>query len=157
MYVQISVTVWTILCFLVLMLVLDRLLFRPLLALMDKRREKIESAKTARETALQERAEELRKREEEHQTAKKQAMLDASAALEVTEQENARRIAEKKAENEQRLAQQRDELAKESQAILAEAESHAEELVAVIAGRIQVWPDAVTAAAQTKDAAPYSE
>ena len=63
MSIQISVTVWTILCFLALMLILDRLLFRPLLSFMDKRREKIDGAKRARETALRQQEEELLRRE----------------------------------------------------------------------------------------------
>lgn len=45
MTIQISVTIWTIICFLILMLVLSKLLFKPVLTLMDKRKERIDSAK----------------------------------------------------------------------------------------------------------------
>ena len=49
--IQVSILLWTILCFTALMVILDRLLFRPLLGFMDKRREKIDGAKQARQTA----------------------------------------------------------------------------------------------------------
>lgn len=139
MTIQISVTVWTILCFIALMLILDRLLFRPLLGFMDKRREKIEGAKQVRETALRQRQEEILRREEEAAAAKKQAMLDGAAALEETKEEYARRTAGKKAENERRIAALREELDRESGAILAAEEPRADELVAAIAERVQAW------------------
>ncbi len=44
MTIQLSVLIWTVICFCVFMLVLDRLLFRPLLRFMDRRREKMECA-----------------------------------------------------------------------------------------------------------------
>ncbi len=120
------------------MLVLDRLLFRPLLGFMDKRREKIDGAKSARQTALREREEELQRREEEHMAAKKQAMQDASAALEDTREEFAGKTAEKKADNERRLAELRGELEKESEAILAAAEPRMDELVQAVAECIRI-------------------
>ncbi len=138
MTIQISVTVWTVLCFLALMLILDRLLFRPLLSFMDKRREKIENAKLARKTALQEREEELSRREEALSAAKVRAMQDASAALEDVRRENAERIAGKKAENARRLETLREELGTESREILAAVEPRTDELVSAIADRIRI-------------------
>ncbi len=44
MTVQISVTLWTIICFVLLMLILHNLLFKPVLRVLDARREKIENA-----------------------------------------------------------------------------------------------------------------
>ncbi len=44
MTVQISVTVWTVICFILLMLILHNLLFKPILLVMDRRRERIENA-----------------------------------------------------------------------------------------------------------------
>lgn len=45
MTIQPSILIWTLICFAVLMLVLDRLLFRPMLSFMDKRNEKIAAAR----------------------------------------------------------------------------------------------------------------
>lgn len=139
MTIQISVTIWTILCFLALMLILDRLLFRPLLTFMDQRREKIDGARSARETALREREDELRLREEERIGAERKAMQDASAALEAVRGENARRLAEKKAENEAALAREREALEAESRDILAAAEPRTEELITAFSGRLMSW------------------
>ena len=44
MTVQISITLWTIICFVLLMIILHNLLFKPVLRVMDARREKIENA-----------------------------------------------------------------------------------------------------------------
>lgn len=44
MTIQVSVTVWTIICFVLLMVILHNLLFKPVLKVMDKRRERIDNA-----------------------------------------------------------------------------------------------------------------
>lgn len=139
MTIQVSVTVWTILCFLALMLVLDRLLFRPLMSFMDKRKEKIDGARRSKENALREREEEIVRREEDRVAAEQRSMREASAALEELRRENARRIAEKKAENEQKLAALSQTLAEESRSILAALEPRTEALAEAFAGRLDSW------------------
>ncbi len=42
--IQISVILWTVICFILLMVILRNLLFKPLLACMDKRNERIAAA-----------------------------------------------------------------------------------------------------------------
>ena len=52
MNIQVSVVLWTIICFVLLMLILHNLLFKPVLKVLDARREKIVNAaakKAARE------------------------------------------------------------------------------------------------------------
>lgn len=70
--VQPSLIIWTVICFGLFMLVLDRLLFRPLLKLMDERRERTEGARLrlaeARE-AHEAELEEARSREEANRIA----------------------------------------------------------------------------------------
>ena len=44
MTIQISVTIWTVICFILLMLILHNLLFKPLLKVMDNRQSRIEKA-----------------------------------------------------------------------------------------------------------------
>lgn len=44
MTIQLSVTIWTIICFVLLMLILHFLLFQPVLKVMDDRRARIEKA-----------------------------------------------------------------------------------------------------------------
>lgn len=52
MTIQLSVTVWTVICFLLLMLVLNNLLFRPILKLLDERKQRIDSATQKKEELI---------------------------------------------------------------------------------------------------------
>lgn len=45
MSIQISVTIWTIICFLLLMFILHNWLFKPVLEIMEKRRSRVENAR----------------------------------------------------------------------------------------------------------------
>lgn len=49
MTIQISITIWTILCFIALMLILHNLLFKPILSLMDRRKVRIDAALAKKE------------------------------------------------------------------------------------------------------------
>ena len=51
MTVQISVTIWTVICFIALYFILKYLLFIPVLDVMDKRQKKIDKAKSKAEEA----------------------------------------------------------------------------------------------------------
>ena len=44
MNIQPSVIVWTVICFLLLTVILKNLLFKPVLEVLDKRKEKVDSA-----------------------------------------------------------------------------------------------------------------
>lgn len=48
MTVQLSVLIWTVICFCLLIVILHNLLFKPLFLVMDKRNEKIEAARSKR-------------------------------------------------------------------------------------------------------------
>ena len=56
MDIKLPLIIWTIICFGLLALVLDRLLFRPLLKLMDERKAKIDGAKKRLEEAREAKA-----------------------------------------------------------------------------------------------------
>lgn len=45
MNIQISVVIWTVICFMILMLILKNLLFTPVLRMLDSRKEKIDAAR----------------------------------------------------------------------------------------------------------------
>ena len=45
MNIQISVIIWTVICFVLLMLILHNLLFKPVLKVMDERKERLEKAR----------------------------------------------------------------------------------------------------------------
>lgn len=44
MTIQLSISVWTVICFVLLMVILDKLLFKPVLKVMDERKERIKRA-----------------------------------------------------------------------------------------------------------------
>ena len=52
MTIQLSVTVWTVICFLLLMLILNNLLFRPILKLLDQRKQRIDLALQKKQEVL---------------------------------------------------------------------------------------------------------
>ena len=71
MTVQLPVLLWTVICFCLLMVILDRLLFRPMLAFMDQRQERIDRAmqkKAEYDRALAEANQRLEKFREEEET-----------------------------------------------------------------------------------------
>lgn len=49
MTIQISVTIWTVICFILLALILHFLLFKPVLGVMDSRKAKLEKARQNKE------------------------------------------------------------------------------------------------------------
>lgn len=159
MSIQISVTIWTVICFVALMLVLDRLLFRPMLSFMDKRKEKIDAAREAKQTALREREEELQRREEERLSANRQAQTGAAAALEQIRQESAQQLAEKKADNARRMEELQKQLKAESEAMIAAVEPHVGELAVSFAACIRRWEGGgeETLPASAETAAPYAD
>ena len=71
MTIQISVVLWTVICFCLAMLILDKLLFKPLFAVMDKRNARIAAAGVA--------AREQERAREEHREAARLAAEEALA------------------------------------------------------------------------------
>ncbi len=107
MTIQPSVLVWTVICFCLMMLILNNLLFKPMLAFMDKRKEKIDAA--------HERKAEIEKAQRDYEvnleTRREQFLLN-----EAKRAEEAVKSAMKKAEERERAAEcekdKRIELAK---------------------------------------------
>ena len=105
MTIQPNILIWTVLCFCAFMLILWRLLLKPLLAFMDAREERIrqarsldKSAERAAKAALreQERQDALRRMGEERQKAARALREEAQAeqnalALEYLREKKARR------------------------------------------------------------------
>lgn len=119
MDIQLSVIIWTVICFGILMLVLDRLLFRPLLKLMDERKERVESArKNAVEAARQ--AEALRFERIESEKAERQRLIEMEAE----------RVAGFRQEAEAELRALSKQLEEETEASHREAAVYADEALA---------------------------
>lgn len=135
MTIQPSVLIWTILCFCLAMLILDRLLFRPMLAFMDARKKRLTDAKE-RAAAIQEQA-----REAELQAAERASRLE-----EQRRQDNAARLAEAQTvagqtlselqkSEQQALTEYEHSLAEQKPALEAAVFAAAEELSELLAGQ----------------------
>lgn len=117
MTIQISVLIWTVITFCVLMFFLNRCLFRPLLAFMDAREEKIARARKQQEDA----AFALEAAKEEAAERRALAEKEARAALEAMVAQT-REAAEQEmdAADEryaQLLAEQREQLEKDKRSL----------------------------------------
>ncbi len=97
MNIQPSVIVWTVICFLLLMVILKNLLFKPVLEVLDKRKDKIDSAEQKLRDIESISAENERRMAEEIARAEAESVVQAKAkVLEIQSQgkkeiENAQR------------------------------------------------------------------
>ena len=103
MTIQISLVIWTVIGFVVLSLILNKFLFKPLLSLMDARNEKIRKGEEERKAAL-EREEKVRKANEIARAARQQEALKAAEKALADEQKKTETIiAEQKAKYDAEL------------------------------------------------------
>lgn len=91
MTIQPSVLIWTVINFCLLMLILNKLLFKPLLAFMDARKNRIDAAKSELSAAEKAHSDEKARLEEERKKALAEA--DDLARAEISD-ERSRIIAE---------------------------------------------------------------
>lgn len=129
MTIQISVLLWTVITFCILMFFLNKFLFKPLLAFMDAREQKIASARERREKAALALETAEREAEERRRAAEKQARDAAAAAI-----LDAKRLAAKQtAEAENRYAllleQRRSEMETEKRELQQNLDAGMDDLV----------------------------
>ena len=134
MNISLSQIIWTVICFILFALVLDRLLIRPVLDNIDRRREKIEKAH-GRKAEL----------EEARLLAEEAARAEKAARRELLAKENDRKLAEASAEADRELDELTEEL-EESERIafdrINERESEAnEKLGAAMDGMIESFTE----------------
>ena len=136
MTIQISVTIWTIICFVLLMLILHNLLFKPLLRVMDARREKIENAaakKAERERAEQEHTAMRAQMEEKFAKERQQQITEE---IENIHQESKKSVELAKEARMRLVDDYRAHLEAEQAAILRRLGGHTPELVKAFADRL---------------------
>jgi F0F1-type ATP synthase, subunit b len=96
MTLQISVIIWTVICFAVLALVLNHFLFKPLLKVMDSRNRRIEGEMAERKAELDRREKRKLDAQLEREAAQKKVMEDNERAIEEARTATAERIAAEK-------------------------------------------------------------
>ena len=128
MTVQLPVLLWTVICFGALILILNNLLFKPMLAFMDRREERIARAaekEAGIRRALAE-AEEARKRFDEEE--RQHISLLAQNALADARREADLLLGDAAKKHADSLERRRKELAEESEEIKHTLDENAEEL-----------------------------
>ncbi len=136
MTIQPNVLIWTVLCFCAFMLILWRLLLKPLLAFMDAREERIRHAKSLDKSA--ERAARAALREQERQ--------EALHRLGEERQKAARTLREQAAAEQAALAlDHQRELKERREALEAEASALVPELATSLKAHVEAFTDKLTA------------
>ena len=158
MTIEPSLIVWTVLCFLALVLILKKLLFQPMLTVMDTRNAKIEAARKAKEDARTEYEEQARRLADERAAQEAQLRQSGAEALEHAQEELRRETTQKRAEAAQRLAENRAALAEESERITRELEPQLSDLALDLVNHLQHWQDDRHSAVDAETiAAPYAD
>lgn len=112
MTIQISLVIWTVIGFVVLSLILNRFLFKPLLKVMDDRSEKIKAGEEKRQIEL------------EHQEKLRKALETANAAhIQEARQAAERELANERKKTETILADKKAEYDAELEKISKEFET----------------------------------
>ena len=136
MTIQISVTIWTVICFILAMLILNNLLFKPILEIMDKRREKIAMAKgkkAERESLIAENERLLAEKKAEQEANGKKLIKER---VEKIASDRKKAIEAAKEVRLKKLDETRERTDAEEKEILAKLSSHSEELAVMLADRI---------------------
>ncbi|MBQ4562183.1 MAG: hypothetical protein IJA55_07670 [Clostridia bacterium] len=136
MSIQISVTIWTVICFILLMIILNNLLFKPVLEIMDKRREKIAAAKakkTERDSLIAENERLLAEKKAEHAANEKKLIKER---VEKVQSDRKKAVEAAKEVRLKKLDDARKKTEEEEAQILSKLSSHAEELAVMLADRI---------------------
>ncbi len=136
MTIQISVTIWTVICFVLLMIILNNLLFKPLLSVMDKRREKIAAAKAKKtdyESLLAENERLLAEKKAEHKASEKNLIKER---VEKVRSDQKKAVEAAKEVRLKKLDESREKTDAEETEILSKLSAHSEELAVMLADRI---------------------
>lgn len=131
-----STLVWMIINFLVLMLLLNRFLFKPLLTFMQQRQDKIDEGLQAGERAkalLEEKEQELARNLAGARAAANQAISDANRQMDARLAANSK---ENEAYESRRLTEIAGVLFAEEESLAASAETHISEYVSILQEKI---------------------
>ncbi len=136
MSIQISVTIWTVICFILMMLILNNLLYKPLLSVMDKRREKIAAAKAKKAEYDRISAENDRLIEEKRAAHEEEQRRQIKERVETVRHDQKKAVEAAKEVRLQRLDESRKQTDAEEAEILSKLGARAEELAVMLADRI---------------------
>ena len=136
MSIQLSVSIWTVICFVIFMLILKFLLFDPVLAVMDKRRERIENAKgrrAQREKIELENQRKLIEFEKEQRILRKKAVREQIEKIQI---ESKKAAEEKSSKRVLEVEEYREKMERQSEEIISSLSPTLNDLAATFAERM---------------------
>lgn len=136
MTIQISVLIWTILSFIILAIILNNLLFKPVLEVMDKRKQKIAESRAMRQALVDERQKEISALNEQHIEEQKAAIARSEQSIGEEKEKTSKIIDDQKDTYDSLLAEQRKKLDIEMLDIEKELTSRIDALAVDYAKRI---------------------
>lgn len=136
MSIQISVIIWTVICFLLLMLILKNWLFKPVLEVMEKRQTRIQQAKEKQLEAQRLTLEHEKLLEEQKIAFEKEQKANTDAEIENIQLHSKKRVEIARTMRLSTYETYREECAKEYSKILATAEKSTEQIAEIFAERL---------------------
>ncbi len=140
MSIQISVIIWTVICFLLLMLILHNWLFKPVLEVMEKRRNRIEKAKEKQLEIQRLSAEHESMLAEQKKTFLKEQKAKADMEIEKIQADSKKSVDSARTVRLNTYETYREECAKEYSRILSNAEKSTEQIAEIFADRLISQP-----------------
>ena len=140
MSIQISVVIWTVICFLLLMLILHNWLFKPVLEVMEKRRNRIEKAKEKQLEVQRLTAEYESKLVEQKKAFEKEQKANADMEIERIQADSKKSVENARVVRLNTYETYREECAKEYSKILATAETSTKQIAEIFAERLITQP-----------------
>lgn len=140
MSIQISVIIWTVVCFLLLMLILHNWLFKPVLEVMEKRRNRIEKAKEKQLEIQRLSAEHESMLAEQKKTFLKEQKAKADMEIEKIQADSKKSVDSARTVRLNTYETYREECAKEYSRILSNAEKSTEQIAEIFADRLISQP-----------------
>lgn len=140
MSIQISVIIWTVICFLLLMLILHNWLFKPVLEVMEKRRDRIEKAKQKQLEAQRLTSEHEKILKEQKLAFEKDQKAKADMEVEKIHADSKKSVEAAKTMRLSTYETYREECAKEYSRIIATAEKSTEQIAEIFADRLISQP-----------------
>ena len=140
MSIQISVIIWTVICFLLLMLILHNWLFKPVLEVMEKRHNRIEKAKEKQLEIQRLSAEHESMLAEQKKTFLKEQKAKADMEIERIQADSKKSVDSARTVRLNTYETYREECAKEYSRILSNAEKSTEQIAEIFADRLISQP-----------------
>ncbi|MBQ7936555.1 MAG: hypothetical protein IJ333_09480 [Clostridia bacterium] len=136
MTIQISIIIWTILCFIALMLILHNWLFKPVLAVMDKRRERIEKAAARKAEAERLTAEHQQKLQEQKAAYAAEQKAQLKAEAEKIQSNSKKAVVEARHARLNEVEEYRQKMEQEQEEILTALKPYAKGFASAFAKRL---------------------